>query len=170
VNGPAPELLDRRLLFFTGKGGVGKSTMAAATALLASSIGKRVLLVEVDAKAVDGEFNIAVRDTGPGIAASDQQKIFDNACHKVSFHNIDATTSLHRFVASMINEHNGRSSPRHRIIYQMLRLGWIQPWRNVAQQILRTINQGRIIKFLSRESANRRVHTVLNIEHNRRYN
>ena len=50
MNGPAPELLDRRLLFFTGKGGVGKSTMAAATALLASSIGKRVLLVEVDAK------------------------------------------------------------------------------------------------------------------------
>jgi anion-transporting ArsA/GET3 family ATPase len=50
VNGPAPELLDRRLLFFTGKGGVGKSTIAAATALLASTIGKRVLLVEVDAK------------------------------------------------------------------------------------------------------------------------
>ena len=50
MNGPAPELLDRRLLFFTGKGGVGKSTMAAATALLAASIGKRVLLVEVDAK------------------------------------------------------------------------------------------------------------------------
>jgi len=50
VNGPAPELLDRRLLFFTGKGGVGKTTMAAATALLAASIGKRVLLVEVDAK------------------------------------------------------------------------------------------------------------------------
>ena len=50
MNGPVPELLDRRLLFFTGKGGVGKSTMAAATALLASSIGKRVLLVEVDAK------------------------------------------------------------------------------------------------------------------------
>ncbi len=48
--GPAPALLDKRLLFFTGKGGVGKSTMAAATALLASNIGKRVLLVEVDAK------------------------------------------------------------------------------------------------------------------------
>jgi anion-transporting ArsA/GET3 family ATPase len=50
VNGPAPELLDRKLLFFTGKGGVGKSTVAAATALLAADIGKRVLLVEVDAK------------------------------------------------------------------------------------------------------------------------
>jgi anion-transporting ArsA/GET3 family ATPase len=50
VNGFAPGLLDRRLLFFTGKGGVGKSTVAAATALLASRIGKRVLLIEVDAK------------------------------------------------------------------------------------------------------------------------
>jgi anion-transporting ArsA/GET3 family ATPase len=50
VNGPAPELLDRKLLFFTGKGGVGKSTVAAATALLATDVGKRVLLVEVDAK------------------------------------------------------------------------------------------------------------------------
>ena len=36
VIGPAPDLLDRRCLFFTGKGGVGKSTMAAATALLAA--------------------------------------------------------------------------------------------------------------------------------------
>jgi anion-transporting ArsA/GET3 family ATPase len=44
------DLLDRRLLFFTGKGGVGKSTVAAATALLAASVGRRVLLVEVDAK------------------------------------------------------------------------------------------------------------------------
>jgi anion-transporting ArsA/GET3 family ATPase len=44
------DLLDRRLLFFTGKGGVGKSTVAAATALLAAGRGKRVLLVEVDAK------------------------------------------------------------------------------------------------------------------------
>ena len=48
--GPAPGLLDRRLLFFTGKGGVGKSTVTAATALLAAEHGKRVLLVEVDAK------------------------------------------------------------------------------------------------------------------------
>jgi len=48
--GPAPDLLDRRLLFFTGKGGVGKSTVTAATALLAAERGKRVLLVEVDGK------------------------------------------------------------------------------------------------------------------------
>jgi anion-transporting ArsA/GET3 family ATPase len=46
----APDLLGRRLLFFTGKGGVGKSTVTAATALLAAQRGQRVLLVEVDAK------------------------------------------------------------------------------------------------------------------------
>ncbi|GMU79054.1 MAG: ATPase [Acidimicrobiia bacterium] len=44
------DLLDRRLLFVTGKGGVGKSTVTAATALLAAERGQRVLLVEVDAK------------------------------------------------------------------------------------------------------------------------
>ena len=44
------ELLDRRLLFFTGKGGVGKTSVAAAAALLAAERGKQVLLVEVDAK------------------------------------------------------------------------------------------------------------------------
>src|SRR5690348_2902494 len=48
--GAASDLLDRRLLFFTGKGGVGKSTVTAAVALLASRRDKRVLLVAVDAK------------------------------------------------------------------------------------------------------------------------
>ena len=73
--GPAPELLDRRLLFFTGKGGVGKSTMAAATALLAADIGKRVLLVEVDAKGdVPAQFEQAPvgftpREMQPGVLA-----------------------------------------------------------------------------------------------------
>ena len=47
---PAPDLLARRLLFFTGKGGVGKSSVTAATALLAAERGKRVLLVEIEAK------------------------------------------------------------------------------------------------------------------------
>jgi anion-transporting ArsA/GET3 family ATPase len=43
-------LLDRKLLFVTGKGGVGKTTVAAALALLASLHGKRTLVCEVDAK------------------------------------------------------------------------------------------------------------------------
>lgn len=45
-----PDLLSRRLLVITGKGGVGKSTVTAGLALLAAEQGKRVLVVEVDAK------------------------------------------------------------------------------------------------------------------------
>jgi len=43
-------LLDRQLLFVTGKGGVGKTTVAAALGLLGARLGKRTLVCEVDAK------------------------------------------------------------------------------------------------------------------------
>jgi len=43
-------LLDRRLLLVTGKGGVGKSTVSAALALLAARAGKRVLVCEVNTR------------------------------------------------------------------------------------------------------------------------
>jgi Anion-transporting ATPase len=45
-----PPLLDRRLVIVTGKGGVGKSTVTAALALLAARAGKRVLVCEVNAQ------------------------------------------------------------------------------------------------------------------------
>ena len=45
-----PELLDLRLVFVTGKGGVGKTTVAAGLAQLAAEHGKKVLVCEVDAK------------------------------------------------------------------------------------------------------------------------
>lgn len=43
-------MLDRRLLFVTGKGGVGKTTTAAAIAQLAARSGRRTLVCEMDAK------------------------------------------------------------------------------------------------------------------------
>lgn len=46
----AVPLLDHRLLFVTGKGGVGKTSVASAIALLAAERGKRTLVCEVDAK------------------------------------------------------------------------------------------------------------------------
>jgi anion-transporting ArsA/GET3 family ATPase len=45
-----PSILDRRLVFVTGKGGVGKTSIAAAVALLAARRGRRVLICEMDAK------------------------------------------------------------------------------------------------------------------------
>ncbi len=53
---PTPDLFDRRLLFVTGKGGVGKTTTAAALALLSSRMGKRTLVCEVDAKGNMADF------------------------------------------------------------------------------------------------------------------
>jgi anion-transporting ArsA/GET3 family ATPase len=46
----APGLLDLRLVFVTGKGGVGKTTVSAGLAQLAAEHGKRVLVCEVEAK------------------------------------------------------------------------------------------------------------------------
>jgi len=42
------ELLQKRLLFLSGKGGVGKTILAAGLGLCAARTGKRVLLVELD--------------------------------------------------------------------------------------------------------------------------
>ena len=75
---PSPsrlELLDRRLLFVTGKGGVGKTSVAAALGLLAAGRGKRTLLVEIDAKgALDDVFeadplSFEPRELAPGLFA-----------------------------------------------------------------------------------------------------
>ena len=54
-------VLDRRLLIVTGKGGVGKSTVAAALGWLAAAAGKRVLLCEFDAK---GDLAVALEGVG----------------------------------------------------------------------------------------------------------
>ncbi len=70
----SPDLLGRRLLVVTGKGGVGKSTVAAALALVAAKRGKRVLVVDVDAKGTiadrfeSGPVGFKPREVMPGIS------------------------------------------------------------------------------------------------------
>jgi anion-transporting ArsA/GET3 family ATPase len=72
---PPADLLDRRLLFVTGKGGVGKTSVAAALGSLAASRGQRTLLCEVDAKGdLAGTFETAPtqfreREIAPGLWA-----------------------------------------------------------------------------------------------------
>jgi anion-transporting ArsA/GET3 family ATPase len=55
------DLLDRKLVFVTGKGGVGKTSIAAGLAWLAADRGKRTLVCEIDAKGDLASFY----ETGP---------------------------------------------------------------------------------------------------------
>lgn len=80
-------LLEKKVLFFGGKGGVGKTTCASAMALAASRIGKQVLLVSTDPAHSTGD--IFERRIGPEpvqIAAR---------LHALE---IDATTEAARYV------------------------------------------------------------------------
>ena len=53
-----------RFLFFTGKGGVGKTSVACATALELAGRGKRVLLVSTDPASNIGQvFGITIGNT-----------------------------------------------------------------------------------------------------------
>jgi anion-transporting ArsA/GET3 family ATPase len=49
-NCPVTDLLDKRLVFVTGKGGVGKTTVAVALGLRAAAEGKRTIVCEVAAQ------------------------------------------------------------------------------------------------------------------------
>jgi anion-transporting ArsA/GET3 family ATPase len=49
-NCPIPELLDKRLVIVTGKGGVGKSTVAVALGMRAAAEGKRTIVCEVSSQ------------------------------------------------------------------------------------------------------------------------
>jgi anion-transporting ArsA/GET3 family ATPase len=58
-------ILDRRLIVVTGKGGVGKTTIAAALGLLAAQSGRRTLVVEFGAQArLAGLFGRPAQQTG----------------------------------------------------------------------------------------------------------
>jgi len=69
------DLLDRKLVFVTGKGGVGKTTVAAGLALLGAQRGKRTLVCEVDAKGNLADFyetapsGFDAREVQPGLYA-----------------------------------------------------------------------------------------------------
>lgn len=61
--------LDRRYLFFTGKGGVGKTSLACATALSLAEQGRRVLIVSTDpASNLDEVFGMKLQSSPQPLA------------------------------------------------------------------------------------------------------
>ncbi len=82
--------LRKRILFFGGKGGVGKTTCASAVALAASHAGKRVLLVSTDpahstSDIFETPFGADEREIRPGLcgleidASLEARRYIDNA-------------------------------------------------------------------------------------------
>ncbi|MGH9124920.1 MAG: ArsA family ATPase [Acidimicrobiales bacterium] len=68
----SPNLLGRKLIFVTGKGGVGKTAVTAALGLMAAERGLRVLVCEVDAKGNLPDFY----ETGP--TSFDERELLPN--------------------------------------------------------------------------------------------
>lgn len=81
-------LFDREVIFFGGKGGVGKTTCASAAALAASRSGKRVLLVSTDP--AHSTSDIFQRRIGP------QPTEIQRGLHAME---IDASTETQQYVA-----------------------------------------------------------------------
>jgi anion-transporting ArsA/GET3 family ATPase len=72
-NCPIPELLDKRLVIVTGKGGVGKTTVAVALGMRAAAEGKRTIVCEVSAQ-------------------ENTSRMFDHA--EVGFHEVEMEENL----------------------------------------------------------------------------
>lgn len=75
------KLLDKKLVFVTGKGGVGKTTVAAALTVRAAQAGKRVLLCEIDTDGGAGRLfggqplRFAPTQVAPGIWGANLTKV-----------------------------------------------------------------------------------------------
>lgn len=66
-----PRLIDKRVIFFSGKGGVGKSTLNWASGLCCAKHGKRALIIEIFPSNISRLFGISELEYKP-------KKILDN--------------------------------------------------------------------------------------------
>ena len=94
-------LLDRRLIVVTGKGGVGKTTIAAALGLLAAERGLRTIVVEVGEQSAPGG---AVRRRR-GRARASEQPLRGATCRAIS---IDPDRALLEWLQALGGRVSGR--------------------------------------------------------------
>lgn len=82
-------LLKKKLIIFSGKGGVGKSTLSSAFGLCAAQKGKRVLLVEIDPRA-----------TIPRLFEKDDVPVYQEVRlhNELSYLNIDPLLALQEYI------------------------------------------------------------------------
>jgi anion-transporting ArsA/GET3 family ATPase len=86
------EILDKRLVFVTGKGGVGKTTVAAALGLVAARAGKRTIVCEV---AQQERMSRAFRREGVGYS----ETLLDRDLYAIS---IDPQHSMEEYLRQQV--------------------------------------------------------------------
>jgi arsenite-transporting ATPase len=89
---------NRRILFFGGKGGVGKTTVSAATALAAAAAGKKVLLVSTDPAHNLGHLFDRKIGSKPIKVAAGLDAIELDPVESVELHMEEVRTALHQLM------------------------------------------------------------------------
>lgn len=87
------DLLDRQLLYVTGKGGVGKTTVALAAALAAEARGRRTIIAEVG-----GQHRVARLFGRSGVRPGEEVRLRGN----LSCVSVDPALALEHFVAKQL--------------------------------------------------------------------
>ena len=108
-------LLDRRLIFVTGKGGVGKTTVAAALGLVAARAGRRVVICEVaDQERITGAFGVPPTgfeetEIEPGLSAFSANP--DDATREWLFYQLHSRTLAGLLGGSRIFQYLAAAAP-----------------------------------------------------------
>lgn len=124
---PTPRLLDKRVVFVLGKGGVGKSVVSASLALLAASRGHRVVVAESSgAETMSALFDRDPVGYTPGPLAENLQGI-----------SITPNAAVEEYLVRTL---------RFRLVYEMVfRNRFVEPFMNAVLGLSDLITVGKVM-------------------------